>query len=271
MGEYNILEEKTKEKFGYDVSDLKPNSEKLVVWFCSDCKTEFDKKHRYAKKNKFCLNCSNKRNAVNGAEKRSESLKEWHKLNEHPLQGTQRPQHVKDALIKSHIGIPLSDETKEKLSKAFSGKNNPFFGKKHTKESLEKMIEFQRTNTAIRGINSNFYGKKPFPSKGSWYTCKDGSKVWMRSSWEIKYAEFLDENKIEWLYEPKTFPVFYNNKEGTYTPDFLLLKENKFIEIKGWWRGDAQIKYDAFVEEYKNIKIEVYERKKLKEIGVKIK
>ena len=82
---------------------------------------------------------------------------------------------------------------------------------------------------------------------------------------------FFENDIKKFIFEPKTFPVFYNNKEGTYTPNFLLLKENKFIEIKGWWRGDAQIKYDAFVEEYKNIKIEVYERKKLKEIGVKIK
>lgn len=92
----------------------------------------------------------------------------------------------------------------------------------------------------------------------------------MRSSWEIKFAQYLDNKNMEWLYEPKSFPIKYNEKEGTYTPDFLLLKENKFIEIKGWWRGDAYIKYSSFIEQYKNILIEIYDRNKLKSLEIKL-
>lgn len=47
----NILVEETINKFKYSPHDLKPNSEKLVVWFCSKCMKEKDKKFRIAKKN----------------------------------------------------------------------------------------------------------------------------------------------------------------------------------------------------------------------------
>jgi|LauGreDrversion4_2_1035121.scaffolds.fasta_scaffold384816_2 hypothetical protein len=35
--------------------------------------------------------------------------------------------------------IPLSQETKDKISKALIGKNNPFFGKKHSRETKNKI------------------------------------------------------------------------------------------------------------------------------------
>lgn len=36
-------------------------------------------------------------------------------------------------------GIKHSDEHKKKISKALGGKKNPFYGKKHSKESIKKM------------------------------------------------------------------------------------------------------------------------------------
>jgi hypothetical protein len=42
------------------------------------------------------------------------------------------------------IGKKHTQEWKDNLSKKNSGSNNPFFGKKHSEESLEKMIKFQQ-------------------------------------------------------------------------------------------------------------------------------
>lgn len=42
---------------------------------------------------------------------------------------------------KSNNGVPCSEKTKEKISIANKGKNNGFFGKKHTKEELSKISE----------------------------------------------------------------------------------------------------------------------------------
>lgn len=49
------------------------------------------------------------------------------------------------------VGCYPSDETRAKLSVATSGENNPFFGRHHTEESLAKMSEAHRGNTAWVG------------------------------------------------------------------------------------------------------------------------
>lgn len=53
---------------------------------------------------------------------------------DHPLFGTKRPQHVKDALSLAHTGKIVSEETRKKQSIAHKGKqlgkDNPMFGEK---------------------------------------------------------------------------------------------------------------------------------------------
>lgn len=262
----NILINETIEKFGYNPCDLKPNSCKLVVWGCGQCGNLKDKQFRSAKKNELCIVCSNKKNGNTNIEQRSNKLKEWYKHNDHPLKGTKRPDHVIEALRLTGKRIRTKEEC-EHRSKLFAGDGNPMYGKKHTEEALKKMCDYQKENVRT-GKDCNFYGKTPKHGRGSWYECKDGSKVWMRSSWEVKFATYLDNNNIEWLYEIKKFPITYLDTNGTYTPDFYLVEDNKYIEVKGWWRDDAKIKFDSFQEQYSDIKIELYDKAKLKEIKV---
>ena len=47
-------------------------------------------------------------------------------------------------------GSILSDEQKENLSEMFSGKNNPFFGKKHSKKTRKKMSDNHADFTGIK-------------------------------------------------------------------------------------------------------------------------
>lgn len=262
----NILIDETIEKFGYDPNELRPSSWKLVIWECLECGNKKDKKFVLAKKNKLCINCSNKKNANTNLKVRSDKMKEWHKNNDHPLKGTKRPEHVIEALRLTGKRVRTKEEC-EYRSKLFSGVGNPMYGEKHTEESLEKMRIAAKKNVR-RGKDSNFYGKPPKHGRGSWYECKDGSRVWMRSSWETKFATYLDDNNIEWLYEIKKFPITYLDKDGTYTPDFYLIKENKYIEIKGWWRDDAKIKYESFQEQYPDLIIELYNKDVLKKLNI---
>jgi len=262
MGE--ILVQETYNKYGYWIKDLKPNSCKLVIWRCLSCNTIFDKKFRDAKLHELCLNCSNKINATKSLGIRSEKIKKWHKNNEHPLKGTKRPQNVLDALKKAR-SHPMSEEAKLKLSRTMQ-ERKPNLGRKHTEESLIKMSKIQKIK-ARRGKESNLYGRI-YHSKGDWYTNKENIKIWMRSSWELKYAQYLDSNNIEWEYEYKHFDLVVNNKEVSYTPDFYLIKENKYIEIKGYWRDDAKDKFDSFKEQYPNICIDLLMKKELKELKV---
>ena len=82
---------------------------------------------------------------------------------------------------------------------------------------------------------------KPFLSKTSsrgiqgYYTRRDGKTIWIRSSWEYRYASWLDQQKIDWKYEDYNFTL--SNGE-TYRPDFLIYEAGilvKIVEIKGYF------------------------------------
>lgn len=119
----------------------------------------------------------------------------------------------------------MSNETKAKLSKAATEQNKKYRGK------------FQ-------------------------YTGSQGSML-MRSSWEVKYANWLDNRNIKWEYEPS----FILANGLFYTPDFKL-EDGVIIEIKGYFREDAKIKWNMFVKEYPKTNKLLLMKKELKELGV---
>ena len=125
------------------------------------------------------------------------------------------------------------------------GKNAPMYGK--------------------RGKLAPMYGKIAKHGKGQYY-----KKSYMRSSWEVGFAKYCIINHIKYKYEPKAFEIIYkyegDKKEGTYRPDFYLPETNEYIEIKGYWRDDAKIKFDAFKKQYPNINIKILMNKKEWEI-----
>lgn len=84
-------------------------------------------------------------------------------------------------------------------------------------------------------------------------------KIWFRSSWEVKYAKYLDKSGIKWQYEPKVFDL----GNCTYTPDFYLPKTKEYIEIKGRWFRNAKEKIRLFKKIYKSITIKVFMKEDL--------
>jgi hypothetical protein len=70
-------------------------------------------------------------------------------------------------------------------------------------------------------------GRMPVLDTHALYDGKNG-KIWMRSTWEVKVAEWMDENDIEWKYQSE----FIETPFGMYVPDFELGKNN-FVEVKG--------------------------------------
>ena len=53
-----------------------------------------------------------------------------------------------------------------------------------------------------------------------------------KSRLEADYARYLEFNNIEYEYEVTTFALKIDNKRRYYTPDFYLIKEDKFIDLK---------------------------------------
>ncbi len=135
------------------------------------------------------------------------------------------------------------------------GKNNPFYGKHHTKESKGKI----KQRIYPYGKNHPMFGKKCQNSKGAYY-----KNIWLRSSYEIAYAKWLDKNQIKWTYEP----IAFNLGNNTYRPDFYLPQTNEYIEIKGFWRLKAKEKYTLFKKLYPKIKIIVLTKDILIQKGV---
>lgn len=170
-----------------------------------------------------------------------------------------------------------SKATKQKISQIrikkglAKGKNNPMFGihrfgenssmfdKHHTKKTKEKMSKIRIKKELSKGKNNPNFGKPAPHGKGAYY-----KGIWMRSSYEILFAQFLDLSGIKYQYEPERFYF----KDCTYCPDFYLPEFNLYIEIKGWWRPNTKKRFDLFEKNYPNKNIKVLMKPDLQTIGV---
>ncbi len=64
--------------------------------------------------------------------------------------------------------------------------------------------------------------------------CNQTNKYAFKNLEEIEFAEILDSYHIEWIYEPKTFPIEWDtegNIKFAFTPDFYLTKLDLYIEL----------------------------------------
>lgn len=89
------------------------------------------------------------------------------------------------------------------------------------------------------GMNNMKYSKRSFSY------VKQHKTINFKSSWELKYAQYLDKQGIEWCYEP----IFSLSNGTNYLPDFKL-GDGVIVEIKGYFRPDAIVKWDLFCKEY---------------------
>ncbi len=148
------------------------------------------------------------------------------------------------------------------------GGRHPMKGRKQSQKAIDAIRKIGQSQI---GRRNPAYGKCRH-SKGVWYKMVDGNNVFLRSSYEVAYAKYLDANQIGWIYEPTAFEVSYDfngrTNEGTYRPDFYLPKQDLWIEVKGWWRGDARVKFDAFTKQYPKNTIQVIGEKELKQLGL---
>jgi len=191
-----------------DGRSLKPN-------FCIDCGKKIG--WRAAK----CKSCAQK-GSIGGFIGKHHTKKwiEKHSGKYHFLFGKHRTETVKRKIR----------ETRE-MKGLNKPECNPFYGKHHTEETKKEIGRIRVLDGNMKGKNNPQFGKSAAHGKGAYY-----KGIWMRSSWEIEIAKWMDKRNWTWQYEPKRFFL----KERTYAPDFYLPDLNVYWEIKGWFHERHQ-------------------------------
>jgi len=168
-------------------------------------------------------------------------------------------------------GGELSDETKVKISEALKGEKNGQFGRGMTEEEvvrwreayqargIHKMREWLKTEDGKATLlKSNITTKTPeFAAKMSivvadrivngefqphshhvhgWYESSKAGHVYYRSSYELSYFQYLDNNDniLEYDVEPFRIPYEFSGSRN-YIPDTLIIYNNgsrELVEVK---------------------------------------
>lgn len=189
------------------------------------------------------------------------SMKKYYENNISKNKGKKHSEEHKRKIGLASKGRKHSEETKQKLSASRIGSNNPFFGKKHTKESIEQQRQkiigeknylYKKTYDDVFGVEksnelrnrlskihiNNIKNKKEDYNKKYKY-----NHNYFRSSWETKVAKWLDKENIRYEYESKKCIFELDNDRHTIV-DFYLPELNKYIEVKGYWDNKSINKFN---------------------------
>jgi hypothetical protein len=151
----------------------------------------------------------------------------------------------------------------------YEGCRHPDGTKNRRKKTIQERfgVDYatQNTDIALKAIRKS----KLTHIKFHW---KTNEELVCQASWEAKIVDYLNKNKIDFLWQHKTFTLPTLTLKGnasSYRPDLFLINENKWVEIKGWMRPQSQIKWDWFHAEYPNS--ELWDRAKLRSMGIMVK
>ena len=161
--------------------------------------------------------------------------------------GKEVSDRIRKASSISHSGKKHSKETKAKIKEGNTGK----------KMTLESRRKLSATRKAGFKNGSIILGARAGFGKGGY---RNDIGHYVRSTYEHYFAQQLIKKNIEYFYEPKSFAIQVNGQETTFTPDFYLITENRWVEIKNPYNAKNAAFLDklvAFKEQYPNENIEV--------------
>jgi hypothetical protein len=190
---------------------------------CKHCKQEFDicdkPKRWMANHSRWCKENPKRKHYVDKARDQASVMRESKK---------------KTGIYNQYsYGATCSQDTKEKLRRAQTGKT-------HTKETKQKIKE------KALASNHRRLRKGTVEYKG----------IVLDSSWELELAKRLDHLNIEW-HRPDPLPwVDENGIKHNYFPDFYLPKQDKYLDPKNKHAIKVQQKkLKKLLTQYNNIVI----------------
>lgn len=176
-----------------------------------------------------------------------------------------RKRHEENGHPRGMLGKTHSEEYKKQLSTRVK---NDWINKT---EAQRKVMYEKQTQSKIKNgtLNPNTNKENPY-SRANGGKRADLNNVYFRSSWEANIARYYNFVGIEWQFEPKIF-VFEKIKKGcvSYTPDFYLPKEDRWVEVKGWMDDKSKTKLKRFEKYYPNEykRLEIITGKEYKEFA----
>lgn len=122
-----------------------------------------------------------------------------------------------------------------------------------TKRRLNKLKHTETTKIKLSLIasssnhKSNNFKHVPYIV----YTRKNGEKVKLRGSYEVRFAKYLDNNNFDWIYGKiiRYSDVAHGKTFRYLKPDFYIPKLNKFFDTKGYLSEESKYKYKLVFEQ----------------------
>jgi len=137
---------------------------------------------------------------------------------------------------------------------------------------LKNCKEAKREVDAVKkkkGIRGHRFGKRSPAGSGkcSWYFYDN---IKYQGSWEFKVGLWLKSQGIQFLCHKgvRQFKYEIDGNKHTYCPDFYLLKEDYFIEVKGYFSEADKRKIDIFKRTYPKIHLEIYDKSRLEKKNI---
>lgn len=126
---------------------------------------------------------------------------------------------IGDKIRKKQLGKPLSEKHKASISKGM---------KLAVKEGRQKTLK-------PGGI-----------TKGTWFENIENEKQYLHGSWEVRFAEFLNQKTIKWEKSKIGFKYLYQKSVKRYFPDFYLKDFDFYVEVKGYETEKDREKWRQF-------------------------
>ncbi len=125
----------------------------------------------------------------------------------------------------------VSEETRKKISEASKKRVWTTEQKSNHSKSMLKAVEDYPESYSVNNIIGRV---KQIEYRG----------ILLKGNWEVKTAEWLDFNKIEWQYEHCSYPYIFEGKERRYFPDFYLPEYDSYLEVKGFETEQDRAKWN---------------------------
>lgn len=160
-------------------------------------------------------------------------------------------------------GFEKSKNIKDKISNSLIGVSKGIGG------TLEKE-EIRKNKIRIKILEkySNGWEVKCGRCKKIDYHSNIAGDVKLDGGWELATAKYLDNLNVKWIRNKQRFKYWNSlkNSESTYCPDFFIQDWNTYVEVKGYKTDLDEIKWKQF-----QYNLEIWDSKKLKELGIKAK